>query len=50
MNGYIMYLIFHVTSQDKLFKWPCDFMSEKPSRKITTFPYFMSIGLVQVGI
>ena len=49
-SGDIMFLICHVTSRDHVFKGICDFMGKSHSRPVTTSPYLVAIGLVQVDI
>ena len=49
-SGDIVFLICHVTSCEHMCKGLCDFMGGIPSWKVATFPYFVTIGLMQVEI
>ena len=46
----IVFLIRHVSSREHIFKGFCEFKGEIPSRRVTTFPCLVAIGLMQVEI
>ena len=48
--GDIVLLICHVTSREHKFKWLCEFLGGIASRRFTTFPCLVTIGLVRVEI
>ena len=45
-----MFIIYHATSRDHMFKKLCGFMGGNPSQIVTTLPYLVAIELVQVNI
>ena len=45
-----MLLICHVTFWEHKFKWLCEFLGGIASRRFTTFPCLVTIGLVRVEI
>ena len=45
-----MYLIYHMNSQNHLFKWLCDFMSGNLSSKVTTLQFLVSSDIAVVEI
>ena len=49
-SGYIMYLIYHMTSQVHLIKGPCKLMVENSSRYFTTITISVTIGIFIVKI
>ena len=49
-SGDVVFLIFHVTSIEDIFKGLCKFMGGNPSLWVTTLPCLLAIDLVQVEI
>ena len=45
-----MVLVCHVNSHGHVFKGLCEFMGGNLSWRVTTLPYLVAIGLVQVEI
>ena len=45
-SGYILFLISHATSRERMFKGLCEFMGASPSRRVTTLPSLVVIGTV----
>ena len=50
VSGDIMFLIRHMTSREHRFKGLCEFTGETPSQRVTTLPFLVAIGVVQVEI
>ena len=48
--GDIVLLICNVTSRERKFKWLCECLGGIASRRVTTFPCLVTIGLVQAEI
>ena len=49
-SGDIVFLNYHVTSREDMFKGLCEFMGGCLSRRVTTFLCLVIISLVQVEI
>ena len=45
-----MFLIYHVTSEEHMFKGLCEFMDGRPTQWVTTLPYLVAITQLQMGI
>ena len=45
-----MFLICHVASNEHMLKGLHEFLCGGPSQRVTTFPFLIAIGLVQVEI
>ena len=49
-KGDIMFLICHVVSNEHMLKGLHEFLCGGPSQRVTTFPFLIATGLVQVEI